>query len=279
MVRYAVGLPNVGVFGDPSLLVELAVAAEDAGWDGVFVWDHLLFREDGWPVANPTVVAAAIAARTTRIRFGVLVNAVARRHPGELAAETASLDALSGGRLVVGAGLGSFPAEWTAFGHDADPRRRADRLDEGLAAVTALWSGEPTSFEGDHLLVDAVRMPLTPLQQPRPPIWCGGTWPAKRPFRRAARWDGVMPTHRDYGLGETMPAEELAAVVAYVSAHRNHASGPFDVVLEGRTEPGEGADRIGPYIDAGLTWWIEAMGWWRGGPDAAAKRIEAGPPA
>jgi alkanesulfonate monooxygenase SsuD/methylene tetrahydromethanopterin reductase-like flavin-dependent oxidoreductase (luciferase family) len=277
-MQYAIGVPNVGSFGDPRFLAELAGRAEEAGWDGCFVWDHLLYNEPGWPVANPTVVAAAIAARTSRIRFGVLVNAVARRHAGQLAAEAATLDVLSGGRLVFGAGLGSFPEEWTRFGDDADQRLRADRLDERLAAIAALWSGEPATFEGEHVHVDAVRMPLTPVQEPRPPIWCGGTWPAKRPFRRAARWDGVMPTHRDYGLGETMQPSELAAIVEYVGEHRAPSAQPIDVILEGRTEPGGGADHVAQYADVGLTWWIEALGWWRGDLDTARERVTAGPP-
>ena len=167
-----------------------------------------------------------------------MVHAVARRRPGQLAAEAATLDVLSNGRLVFGAALGSFADEWTRFGESADPLRRAERLDEGLAAITALWSGEPATFEGEHVHVDAVRMPLTPVQRPRPPVWCGGSWPAKRPFRRAARWDGVMPTHRDYGLGETMPPSELAAIVDYVRSHRDPAAGPFDVAVEGWTEAG-----------------------------------------
>jgi alkanesulfonate monooxygenase SsuD/methylene tetrahydromethanopterin reductase-like flavin-dependent oxidoreductase (luciferase family) len=277
-MRYAVGMPNVGTFGDPVLLADLGVLAEDAGWDAVFIWDHLLYHHDGWPVASPIVAATAIAALTSRVRLGVLVNAVARRHPGELAAETASLDVLSGGRLIVGAGLGSFPDEWTGFGGDPDPRTRADKLDEGLAAVTALWSGERTSFAGEHLTVRDVRMPLTPVQRPRIPVWCGGTWPARRPFRRAARWDGVMPTHRDYGLGATMPPTDLAAIVEYVRARRPAGAGPFDVILEGRTESGGGAEVVRPYAEAGLTWWIEALGWWRGDLDAARARIAAGPP-
>lgn len=277
-MHYAVNLPNVGPFGDPALLVELAVAAEGAGWDGLFLWDHLLYREPDWPVANPTVVTAAIAARTSRIRFGVMVHAVGRKHPGQLAAESASLDVLSAGRLVLGAALGSYADEWTRFGEDADPRVRAERLDEGLAAVDALWSGEPVSMHGTHIRLDGVRMPLRPVQRPRPPVWVGGRWPAKRPFRRAARWDGVMPTHADYGLGETMPPQELAAIVAYVRDHREPGAGPFDVVLEGRTEPGGGADVVAPYADAGLTWWIEALGWWRGDLATVRDRIAAGPP-
>ncbi len=119
--RCAVGSPNVGVFGDPLLLVELAVAAEEHGWDGFFVWDHLLYRDQGWDVADPVAVIAAVAARTTRIRIGVLLNVLARRRIGEVARESVTMDLLSGGRLVLGAGLGSLEAEFTAFASPATP--------------------------------------------------------------------------------------------------------------------------------------------------------------
>jgi alkanesulfonate monooxygenase SsuD/methylene tetrahydromethanopterin reductase-like flavin-dependent oxidoreductase (luciferase family) len=272
-MRFGVGLPTVGEFGDPVALVELAVAADQAGWDGVFFWDHLLFREPGWPVANSTVVLAAAAARTSRVRLGVLVNGVARRRAGQLAAETATADVLSGGRVVFGAGIGSYPDEWTRFGEDGDAATRAAIMDESLTVIDRLWSGEVVDFAGEHARVDGVAMPLRPVQRPRVPVWIGGRWPARRPFRRAARWDGVMPTHADYGLGETMPPAELAAVVGYVREHRD---APIDVILEGRTEPG--APVPAGYQEAGLTWWIEAQGWWRGGIRDAHDRIAAGPP-
>src|SRR6185369_15224779 len=236
----AVGVPNVGPFGDPLLLVELAVAAEEHGWDGFFVWDHLLYHDQRWDVADPVAVIAAVAARTARIRFGILVNVLARRRIGEVARESVTVDLLSGGRLVVGAGLGSLEAEFTAFGESGDARQRA-----------------------------------------RIPIWCGGRWPNKAPFRRAARWDGVMPTHAGYGLGETMPPDELRAVVQYTRQHRT-GDGPFDVILEGRTDgaaPGRGAGQVVPYLEAGLTWWIEALGWWRGSPQDAMNRVRQGPPS
>src|SRR5271166_3841681 len=144
--RCAVGVPNVGVFGDPVLLVELAVAAEEHGWDGFFVWDHLLYRDPRWNVADPVVVIAAVAARTARIRIGILVNVLARRRVGKVARESVTLDVLSGGRLIVGAGLGSLPAEFTAFGESDDARERAARLDESLRILDALWSGQPVTI-------------------------------------------------------------------------------------------------------------------------------------
>jgi alkanesulfonate monooxygenase SsuD/methylene tetrahydromethanopterin reductase-like flavin-dependent oxidoreductase (luciferase family) len=277
---WAVGVPNVGPFGGPLLLVELAVAAEEHGWDGFFVWDHQLWHDPGWDVADPVVVIAAVAARTARIRVGILVNVLARRRVGKVARESVTLDLLSGGRLVVGAGLGSLAAEFTAFGESGEPRQRAARLDESLHLLDALWSGEPVTFLGDYVTAEGVTMLPRPVQRPRIPIWCAGRWPNRAPFRRAARWDGVMPTHASYGLGETMPPDELRAAIAYTRQHRT-AAGPFDVALEGRTDgaaPDRGAKQVTPYLEAGLTWWIEALGWWRGTPLDAMTRIRQGPP-
>jgi alkanesulfonate monooxygenase SsuD/methylene tetrahydromethanopterin reductase-like flavin-dependent oxidoreductase (luciferase family) len=278
--RCAVGVPCVGPFGDPRLLVDLAVATEEAGWDGFFLWDHLLWSDPEGHVADPTVVISAVAARTERIRIGIMVNMLARRRPAKVARETVTLDVLTGGRLTVGAGLGSLPAEFTAFGESADPRVRAARLDESLHLLDAFWAGQPVTFHGEYLTATGVTMLPRPVQRPRIPVWCGGRWPAKPPFRRAARWDGMMPTHADYGLGETMPPDELRAVIGYTLEHRT-AAGPFDVALEGRTD-GAAADRGGrlvtSYARAGLTWWVEALGWWRGTPADAMNRVRQGPP-
>jgi alkanesulfonate monooxygenase SsuD/methylene tetrahydromethanopterin reductase-like flavin-dependent oxidoreductase (luciferase family) len=280
MASCAIGVPNVGSFGDPSLLVSLAVAAEEYGWDGFFVWDHQLYWDPEWAVADPVVVISAVAARTARVRIGIMVNVLARRRAGKVAREAVTLDRLSQGRLVFGAGLGSRAEEFTSFGEPGDARERAARLDESLALLDALWTGEPVSFHGEHLTATDVTMVPRPVQQPRIPVWCGGRWPNRAPFRRAARWDGVMPTHAGYGLGETMPPEDLRAVLRYTQEHRA-AAGPFDVALEGRTDgaaPDRGARHVIPYAEAGLTWWIEALGWWRGTPEDALARIIQGPP-
>jgi len=198
-----------------------------------------------------------------------------------VAREAVTLDRLSGGRLILGAGLGSVPEEFTAFGEPGDLRGRAARLDESLQVLTELWRGEPVTFAGEHVTVTGVRMLPPPLQQPRIPIWCGGRWPARAPFRRAARWDGVMPTHAGYGLGQTMPPADLAAVVRYLGEHRDGGAPPLAVALEGATD-GAAADRggrqVAAYRDAGLTWWVEALGWWRGDPAGALARIRQGPP-
>jgi len=256
------------------------VAAEEAGWDGFFLWDHLLWDEPEGQVADPTVVISAVAARTDRIRIAIMVNSLARRRPAKVARETATLDVLTAGRLIVGAGLGTLASEFTAFGESADPRVRAARVDESLHLLDAFWAGQPVTFHGEYLTATGVTMLPRPVQRPRIPVWCGGRWPNKRPFRRAARWDGVMPIHTGYGLGETMPPAELRAVLAYTQEHRTQ-NGPFDVALEGRTD-GSAADRggqlVASYVRAGLTWWIEALGWWRGTTAEAMDRVRQGPP-
>jgi alkanesulfonate monooxygenase SsuD/methylene tetrahydromethanopterin reductase-like flavin-dependent oxidoreductase (luciferase family) len=276
-VRCAVGLPNVGDYGDPSLLAELARRAEAAGWDGVFIWDHVVYREPGWPAADPWVTAGAIAASTARVRLGVLVTPLARRRPWKVARETASLDVLSGGRIVVGAGLGSQGlAEFAAFGDEADPRLRAERLDEGLDILTGLWSGEPFSYEGRHHRVERTIFLPRPVQRPRPPVWIAGQWPRRPAFRRAARYDGMFPVFEGVGNAEMPPPERLAEAIRYTREHRD-TDAPFDVALEGQSE-GPDPDRVATYEAAGLTWWIEKLGWFRGPVDAMRERIERGPP-
>lgn len=223
---------------------------------------------------------AALTATTERIRLGVLVCGLARRRPWKVARETASLDLLSGGRLVFGAGLGSHPGEYEDFGEDPDPRVRAERLDEGLAIIDALWSGEPLEHRGQHHSVSTGAFLPRPVQRPRIPVWIAGRWPARRPFRRAARWDGVFPTHREIGHNETMMAAQLGEIVEYTRAHRD-GDRPLDVVLEGQTpghDPRLDLELVETYRAAGLTWWIEKLGWFRAPPAQARARIDAGPP-
>jgi alkanesulfonate monooxygenase SsuD/methylene tetrahydromethanopterin reductase-like flavin-dependent oxidoreductase (luciferase family) len=278
-VLFAIGVPNVREYADPSLLVSLAGEAEHSGWDGFFVWDHLVYHEAGDPVADPWIVMAAIAQATERMRLGVLVAALARRRPWKVARETATLDLLSRGRLIVGAGLGSLAQEeFAAFAEDADARVRADKLDEALEIISGLWGGEEFSFRGRYLDVAPVVFRPRPVQRPRPPVWVGGRWPARRPFRRAARWDGVFATHSEVGHNQTMSAAQLEGIVRYTLSHRA-TSAPFDVVIEGQTADAAGACRLDRYAEAGLTWWIEKLGWFRGPLEQMRARIRMGPPS
>ena len=207
---------------------------------------------------------------------------LARRRPQKVARETASLDILSGGRLVFGAGLGSRPeAEFADFGDEPEPRARAEILDEGLEVLTGLWSGEPFEFEGDRFTVRAGPFLPTPVQRPRPPVWIAGRWPSQRPLRRAARWDGVFPLDDGIGEQETMAPERLAEIVAYVDEHREDPEAPYDVVIEGcssGTDPAADFELVETYREVGLTWWIERLDWSRGPLDVVRRRLAAGPP-
>jgi alkanesulfonate monooxygenase SsuD/methylene tetrahydromethanopterin reductase-like flavin-dependent oxidoreductase (luciferase family) len=268
----------VGEYGDPRLLVDLACRAESSGWDGVFVWDHVAYRELGWAVADPYVSVAAIAARTSRIRVGVLIAALARRRPWKFAREMATLDVLSEGRLIVGVGLGSQGREeFAAFGEDPDPGRRHELVDEGLDIVCGLWSGQPFSYEGRHYRVAESLFLPSPIQQPRPPIWIGGRWPTRRSFRRAARFDGVFPTFEGVGHAERPTPEQLKAAVEYTQSHRIGQATAFDVVIEGQSG-GQDHELVSAYQEVGVTWWIEKLGWFRGSLDFTRSRIEEGPP-
>ena len=223
----------------------------------------------------------ALAASTERLRLGVLVCGLARRRPWKVARETASLDVLSNGRLVFGAGLGSLAEEeFERFGEEPDARVRAAKLDEGLEIVAGLWSGEPFEHRGAQFTVRETCFRPPPVQRPRIPIWIAGRWPARPPFRRAARWDGVFPTHREVGEAETMTPDQLREIVAYTTAHRQAAT-PFDVVIEGQTAgvaPARELEAVDVYREAGLTWWIEKLGWFRGPLETMRARIDSGPP-
>jgi alkanesulfonate monooxygenase SsuD/methylene tetrahydromethanopterin reductase-like flavin-dependent oxidoreductase (luciferase family) len=285
-MRYGVSVPPFGPYGDPVNLAELAVRAEAAGWDGFLVWDHMVYDPSFHPICDVWVGLAAVAMRTRRLTIGTMVTPLARRRPWKVARETVSLDRLSGGRLVLGVGLGD-PAQWDYgyFGEETDARVRAEHLDEALAVITGLWTGEPFRFDGRHYRIAEVTFKPTPVQRPRIPIWVGGWWPNKPPLRRAARWDGMAPVT----WGAALRPDQLAEAVAYVTHHRE-AETPFDVVVSGSTGPApEDADRMTAYVEAGATWWLEDISPWRFGADPQAqwtdrdtraieRRVAAGPP-
>jgi len=191
-MRYAVNVPNFAEYADVRAAAALAAEAEAAGWDGFFVWDHIVFaKEQRLPVADPWILLAAVALATERLRLGPMVTPLARRRPWKVARETVTLDHLSGGRLILGVGLGTPAAdEYGAFGEPTDPRVRAAMLDEALEVLTLLWSGETVSFHGEHFRLDEVAFRPTPVQRPRIPIFVAGAWPRPPPRRRAVRGDG-----------------------------------------------------------------------------------------
>jgi probable F420-dependent oxidoreductase len=284
-MRYGIYLPNFGAFGSAVAMARLAAEAEAAGWDGFFLWDHIAGSDQ--PFVDPWIALAAAALATTQIRLGTTVTPLPRRRPWKLARETASLDQLSGGRLILGVGIGVGEAEWDDLGEESDLRTRGAMLDEALEVLTGLWTGEPFSYEGAYYRVREARFVPTPVQRPRIPIWVGGFWPNKAPFRRMARWDGMFPLIGD-ARDEEDELAQLAEAVAYVMARRE-STAPFDVVCVGFTpddDPEQGRQTVARYAEVGATWWLEMIAPFRLGlgledvcdPEALRARVLAGPP-
>ena len=221
-----------GSITDPSDLIAVAAEAEDAGWDGLFVSDSLPIPE----FPDPFALLSGIATRTESIQLGTWVVPFPRRQPWQLAQEIATLDHLSNGRLLVGAGLGNAE-DYEAFGRPYEPRRLGARLDETLEIIDGLWSGEPFSYEGEYFTLEEATVGPTPVQEPRVPLLMGCWWPNKGPFRRGARWDGIMPwfaslTRDGSGpRGETptgSPTEEVSEMLAF---YTDYADDPGDILL------------------------------------------------
>ncbi|MDL1902621.1 LLM class flavin-dependent oxidoreductase [Anaerolineae bacterium CFX9] len=287
-MKYGLTMPPFGSYADPKYLASIAREAEEAGWDGFFIWDHVVYDNPSHPMADPWIGLAAIACKTTRIRIGAMITSLARRHPWKVARETVSLDILSDGRLIFGAGLGDPPErDFGTFNEPEDARIRAARLDEGLAILNGLWSGQPFSHSGEHYTVkETVFLPVA-VQQPRIPIWVGGSWNKHAPMRRAARWDGFFPL-KWRGM---VSVDEWRDIQAYVKEQRT-SDAPFDWI-QGGTSPGDqpdkAADFVAQYADVGVTWWVEHIDPWRFGlgweelmttevVERMNERIRQGPP-
>ena len=254
----------------PGVAAGLAAEAEEAGWHGVFVWDHLRCGARG-DVADPWITLAAIAAATERIRLGPMVTPLARRRPAKVARETATLDRLSGGRLALGVGLGNdeSASEYSMTGEELDDRRRASMLDESLEILAAAWSGEPVHHHGEHYTVDGIQFLPRPVQRPGVPVWFAGYYGKPRPVRRAARYQVFFPLGLDH-------PEQLAELVAGLAALRTEAgrdlTEPYDVAVS--LPPG---DDPAPYATAGATWWLVEFPWDAVSVDQVRAVIRDGP--
>jgi alkanesulfonate monooxygenase SsuD/methylene tetrahydromethanopterin reductase-like flavin-dependent oxidoreductase (luciferase family) len=233
--RRGIFVAPFGELSEPGVVAELAAAAEERGWDGFFLWDHVAYRAPVRAIADPWITLAAIATATERLRIGALVTPLPRRRPHQIARETATLDRLSGGRLVFGVGIGSDRTgefDPDRFGEEGDARKRARLLDEGLERLSAYWAGE---FEP------------RPLQEPRIPVWAAARWPNRRPLRRAARWDGLFPI-------DLPGPEALAEYAAAVEELRGSLDGyALAVGNPAGTDPA-------PWEAAGATWCLTEFG-------------------
>jgi alkanesulfonate monooxygenase SsuD/methylene tetrahydromethanopterin reductase-like flavin-dependent oxidoreductase (luciferase family) len=263
-MRYGLQLRTLDEFADPREIVRVAVAAEEAGWEALLVWDEWQWAVNGGPSADPWVALGACAAVTSRILLGTAITPLPRRRPHVVAQHLATLSVLSGGRVVFGAGLGGNATEFTRFGEDANERHRAGMLDEGLDVLAGLLSGERVDHHGEHYVVDGVAVAPAPV---RPiPIWIGARSP--RALRRAARWDGWLADASDDEINVHSP-DGTAALVATLRA--NGARDGFDICFIGYSEQAD----LPAYAAAGVTWWIENL---RGDPAGVLERVRRGPP-
>jgi alkanesulfonate monooxygenase SsuD/methylene tetrahydromethanopterin reductase-like flavin-dependent oxidoreductase (luciferase family) len=265
MIRYGVCLPNGGV--PARSLVEFGCRAEAAGWDGVFLEDYIVWQSDqAVPTFDPWAVLAATAVRTDRIRLGIQVTPLARRRPWKVAAEAVTVDHLSNGRMILGVGLGDTgeavgaDINFTHFGEELDPKRRAGQLDEALEIVVGLWSGQPFSYVGRFFNVKEITVLPRPVQSPRIPIWVGGGYPLRGPVNRAIRWDGsCLYRHKS----QPMMPDDVRALRQLRAGHRPDGEA-YDIAVGGRPRPGpEQWDlerrHIRSMAEAGITWWIEYL--------------------
>ena len=272
-------------YGDARQAAEWARQAEAAGWDGFFVWEPV-WGIDAW------VALTAAAMLTSRIRLGTMLTPLSRMRPWKLASETATLDNLSGGRVILAVGLGALDSGFAAFGEVTDRVQRAELLDEGLEILNRLWAGEPFSFPGVHYQVNLTKdsfftpFPPSPVQKPRIPIWVVGAWPSPKSMRRVLRYDGLLPNViGGDGKVRMSPAtpDEVREMAAFIRANRSESgsvNASFDIIVEGRTpgnDLGKAAATTRSYAEAGATWWIEAQ-WTEPDMQKVLARLRQGPP-
>lgn len=259
-MKYGLDLSAVGQCGDPRVLAELARRAEDTGWDGFFVEDYVFYFDPHVPAFDPWVSLAAVAAATTTLTIGTCVTPVARRRVWKLAAEAMTLDRLSGGRLVLGVGLGDGSSkDFDGVHEPSDPKTRAAALDESLEVLAQLWSGESVTYEGRYVKLDNVRLPARPVQQPRIPIWVGGCASLRGPRQRALRWDGSCLYAAKPPLWRDLSADDVRELKADAKTLGKH---DFVVSVGGRrrrTDLVAEVEYVTSLADAGADWWSEHL--------------------
>jgi hypothetical protein len=268
-------------------IVDVAVAAEEHGWDGLFIADAIGIETKDFPAFpffDPWVLMGAMAERTKRIVLGTMLTAVPRRRPWKLAKEIVTLDHLSDGRVIVGTGLGAAEDDGGFYkvGEAMELPTRAARLDEGLEVVAGLMTGKPFSFDGEQFKVDAMTLLPPPVQKPRVPLWVVGVWPKPKSMARAIRWDGLVPQPPTPAEGHAEPfgPDVYREIKSYVDEHRK-ASGPFDITTSGTTsgakkDRSKARDQVQAFADAGATWWLETS--FSFDTRAPLKRLRQGPP-
>jgi alkanesulfonate monooxygenase SsuD/methylene tetrahydromethanopterin reductase-like flavin-dependent oxidoreductase (luciferase family) len=260
-------------WGDAADIGDLAEAAEQAEWDGLFVWEPV-WGVDAW------ISLGLAAVRTSRIRLGTMLTPPSRRRPWELASQVATVDRLSNGRVTLSVGLGAVDSGFDTFGEECGKRERAELMDECLEIMCGLWAGQPYEFSGQHYSVKPSEFPTigNTVQTPRVPVWCVGALGKPKSMSRAMEWDGVIPQVLEPGTGMGARQAHLAEISQLRADIEAGPNPDADIIVEGQwTEHSPAA-----YADAGATWWIESM--WGAmsehSPVAAAyDRLREGPPS
>jgi hypothetical protein len=281
--KHGLYLQNCHVYLDdlatPGNMVDYAVAADEAGWDGVFLADGL-YPE--FPSIDPWITLSGISTRTKSVVLGTWISPVCRRPPWQLAHDLATLDRLSDGRVLLGAGLGT-EGNYTTFGEEWDPVRIARRYDEALDVITGLWEGTPFSYDGAFYTVEEAELPCTPVQDPRIPILLGCWWPNRKPFRRAAEWDGIMPAAPSFYGSEGEQGEPVTGTIeeeasALVEYYRRLTDDPGEIFLpiDVPEAPDDFADTC---RDLGATWLLTSNLLDGDSHERNLERIREGPPA
>jgi alkanesulfonate monooxygenase SsuD/methylene tetrahydromethanopterin reductase-like flavin-dependent oxidoreductase (luciferase family) len=226
---------------------------------------------------------AAMAVRTSRVRLGTMLTPLPWRRPWKVASQVVTVDQLSGGRAVLAVGVGALGTSLPATGEVTDLRGRAERMDEGIDLIRALWSGAST-YHGRHYDYVCERDDLVHVARPvqeRIPIWVVGVWPRPRSMRRVLRCDGVLPQYRLDGR-EALP-DDARAVRAWLTEHG--AAPELDVISDGETPATDrdaAAAQVAPWAEAGCSWWLETR--WEMPHHSEERmneirqRIAAGPP-
>jgi alkanesulfonate monooxygenase SsuD/methylene tetrahydromethanopterin reductase-like flavin-dependent oxidoreductase (luciferase family) len=276
-MRFGVFLPPFAEFAEPGRVVALATQAETAGWDGLFLWDHML-AFPGIAVADPWVVMAAVATVTQRMRLGALVTPLPRRRPWVLSRQMATLDHLSDGRLIGGIGLGDDGwSEFSSFGDAVDPVTRGAMLDEALQLLQQFLSGEPVDYDGSHYTVHSPALLPTPLQHPFP-LWGAVRWPNQKPLARIARLQGCFPIFHTPGA---LPPPDPADITALRAALLDRgAAADIDIVVRchlSAEEPSSLLQTVAALEVSGVTWMLEAFDPGTD-PDVVSRIVEQGPP-
>ena len=266
--------------GSTGQILDMAVAAEESGWDGFFTWDGISVGE--MDTYDPWALLGALAVTTKTMTMGAIIFPLSRRRPWKVAREAITVDHLSNGRLVIPVGLGAIDdGGFSRVSNEVtDRKQRAELLDDTLAILELAWKGEKFSYMGTHHSVTDLVFQPTPIQKPRIPIWVVASWPAPKSMKRAVRWDGIIPSLRANPFEELKPSD-VAAIADWIGERRT-SDGPYDIVLEGFVsgdDPAAARAKMEPLAEAGATWWVESR--WEAphnAPDALMARIRQGPP-